>query len=74
MADRKNFRPGVGFVNALGVQIMVILGELLNIYLFLLRTGNTSYVPFAGFYYDISSAKLCVMWKDHPAAYADVAL
>lgn len=48
MADRKNFRPGVGFINALGVQIMIILGELLNIYLFLLRTGNASYVPFAG--------------------------
>ena len=27
---------------------LIILGELLNIYLFLLRTGNASYVPFAG--------------------------
>ena len=48
-AARKTFRPGAVFVNALGIQIMIILGELLNIYLFLLRTGNASYVPFTGF-------------------------
>ena len=48
-AARKTFRPGAVFVNALGIQIMIILGELLNIYLFLLRTGNASCVPFAGF-------------------------
>lgn len=47
-ADRREFRPGTVFVHALGVQIMAVLAEILNIICFLIprAEGAAAYLPF----------------------------